>query len=109
MRIWDLSPDILCRKHLLAEHRELHAIWSILTQGKKGYSQHPETRRWRGKLHALYLRHQDLVGEMTRRGYKHQSPLDIRLASGEAEQREFVDHPETQKKILRRKKCGCRV
>jgi hypothetical protein len=46
---------------------------------------------------------------MSRRGYKHQSPLDIRLASGEADQREFVDSPETQKKILRKKKCGCRV
>jgi len=109
MRIWDLPPETLCRRHLLGEHRELHAIWSILTTGKKGYAHHPETRRWRGKLRALSLRHEDLVREMSRRGYKHQSPLDIRLASGEADQREFVDSPETQKKILRKKKCGCRV
>lgn len=77
--------------------------------GKRGYNNHPETKRWQGKLRALFLRHQALVREMTRRGYKHQSPLDMRLASGEAEQTEFVDQPETQKKILRKKKCGCRV
>lgn len=109
MRIWDIPPEILCRHHLLGEHRELHAIWSILTKGKKGYARHPETRRWVGRLKALYRRHDMLVEEMTRRGYRHQSPLDARMASGEDVQREFVDSPETQKKILRSKKCGCRV
>lgn len=108
MRIWDLPPDRLCRKHLLGEHRELHAIWSILTKDKKGYAHHPETRRWKGKLHALASRHQNLVQEMTRRGYKHRSPLDGRLATGEKQQTEFVDPPEKQKQILRNKKCGCR-
>ena len=32
MRVWDVSPKELCRAHLLGEHRELHAIWTILTQ-----------------------------------------------------------------------------
>ena len=36
MRIWDIAAHKLCRNHLLGEHRELHAIWSILTTGKKG-------------------------------------------------------------------------
>jgi hypothetical protein len=109
MRIWDIHPKGLCRNHLLGEHRELHAIWSILTTGKKGYAHHPETRRWKGRLQALYLRHQGLVQEMTRRGYKHQSPMDERLASGEAIQMEWVDSLEKQKKILEEKNCGCRV
>jgi hypothetical protein len=109
MRIWDIPPVSLCRNHLLGEHRELHAIWSILTKGKKGYAFHPETLRWKGRLKALYLRHQDLVREMKQRGYKHQSPLDKRLASGEARQTEFVDIPEVQRKILRKRDCGCRV
>jgi hypothetical protein len=43
MRIWDISPKRLCRNHLLGEHRELHAVWSVLTKGKKGYARHPET------------------------------------------------------------------
>jgi len=50
MRIWDIAPEKLCRNHLLGEHRELHAVWAILTKDKKGYSRHPEVLRWKGKL-----------------------------------------------------------
>ncbi len=32
MRVWDIHPKHLCRKHLLAEHRELHGLWNILTK-----------------------------------------------------------------------------
>jgi hypothetical protein len=63
MRIWDLPSKRLCRNHLLGEHRELHAIWSVLVNGKKGYSRHPETLRWKGKLKALFGRHEALVME----------------------------------------------
>lgn len=45
MRIWDISPGKLCKNHLLGEHRELHAIWTVITENKKGYSKHPETIR----------------------------------------------------------------
>jgi Pyrimidine dimer DNA glycosylase len=43
MRIWDLDPPSLCDRHLLGEHRELHAVWSVLTAGKRGHRDHPET------------------------------------------------------------------
>jgi len=43
MRIWDINPGYLHDKSLLGEHRELHAIVSILSKNKKGYSRHPET------------------------------------------------------------------
>ena len=109
MRIWDVAPARLCRAHLLGEHRELHGLWNILTQGKSGYRRHPETRRWEGKLAALYARHEALVGEMERRGYRHGTPLDRRLARGEAEQLEYVDDPTEQLRILRAKGCGCDV
>jgi hypothetical protein len=107
MRIWDLEPACLCRSHLLGEHRELHAVWAILTQDKRGYRHHPETRRWEGKLAALYRRHEALVAEMTRRGYRHASPLDRRLATGTAVQNDFVDPPARQHELLRAKHCGC--
>ena len=68
MRIWDILPKKLCRNHLLGEHRELHAIWSVIVNGKTGYAKHPETLRWKGKLKALYCRHEALVIEMTARG-----------------------------------------
>jgi hypothetical protein len=109
MRIWDLPPERLCRQHLLGEHRELHALWTILTAGKTGYARHPETLRWQGKLAALYARHEALVTEMHRRGFRHVSPLDPRLATGEAEQREYVDPPERQAMLLRAKGCDCVV
>jgi hypothetical protein len=109
MRIWDIPPEKLCRNHLLGEHRELHAIWSILTKGKTGYANHPETKRWRGHLKALYLRHEELVKELIRRGYRHQSPLEKHLATGKSAQAEFVDSPDVQKEILKKKNCGCLV
>jgi len=109
MRIWDIPPEKLCREHLLGEHSELHGIWSILTQGKKGYANHPEVKRWRGKLKALYRKHEDIVAEMLARGYQHNSPLDPELATGAEVQDPFVDSPEEQACILRDKGCNCRV
>lgn len=109
MRIWDLPPRKLCRQHLLGEHRELHAVWSVIVNGKAGYSRHPETLRWRGRLRALYLRHQLLAEEMARRGYNERTPLDKRLAKGSPVQDRFVDSPREQVRILRGKKCGCGV
>ncbi|ADI74947.1 conserved hypothetical protein [Methanohalobium evestigatum Z-7303] len=109
MRIWDIPPDKLCRNHLLGEHRELHALWSIIINNKKAYSNHPETLRWKDKLRALHLRHEKLVEEMDKRGYNHQSPLDVRFATGSDTQDEFIDSYEKQVKILKEKNCGCSV
>ena len=111
MRVWDVDVTILCRKHLLGEHRELHGLWNILTkhEGKGGYSQHPETKRWVGKLKALYNRHQALVEEMGRRGYIHNSPLDKSLAKGKSTQDLFINTILEQKKILKTKPCDCLV
>jgi hypothetical protein len=110
MRIWDVEPRLLCRQHLLGEHRELHGLWNILTKhgGVGGYSQHPETRRWVGKLAALRARHEALVAEMTRRGYRHGSNLDGE-ATGSSVQDEFIDTPTRQLEILRDKPCPCLV
>jgi hypothetical protein len=109
MRIWDIPPEKLCRNHLLGEHRELHAIWSILIHNKKGYAHHPETLRWRGKQKALYLRHEKLVEEMVRRGYHHYSSLEKIYVTGDAQQDVFIDSQEEQVRLLRQKKCGCTV
>jgi Pyrimidine dimer DNA glycosylase len=107
VRIWDVDPGALCDRHLLGEHRELHAIWSILTTGRRGYARHPETLRWRGRLAALYARHEAEVAEMARRGFNHASPLDPALATGAARQTEMVDSVEAQHERLARGACGC--
>jgi hypothetical protein len=107
MRIWDVDPARLCRSHLLGEHRELHGLWNILTQGRRGYRNHPETLRWQGRAAALFARHAALVAEMERRGYRHASPLDPSLATGAATQDVFVDTPARQLELLAAKPCDC--
>lgn len=117
MRVWDIHPKHLCRKHLLAEHRELHGLWNILTKHngparteadlRGGYARHPETLRWVGKQKALYERHEALVKEFTRRGYKHHTPLDKRLAKGSATQKDFINTVREQRAILKAKPCDC--
>jgi len=109
MRIWDINPQHLCRKHLLAEHRELHGLWNILTihQARGGYSKHPETLRWIGKNKALFNRHHLLIVEFTKRGYNHKSPLDENLATGLKYQDVFINSIDEQREILKNKTCDC--
>lgn len=111
MRVWDIEPKYLCRKHLLGEHRELHGLWNILTkhQAKGGYSKHPETLRWVGKTRALYERHEALVREFTKRGYQHHTPLDKKLAKGKKGQDEYINTLKEQKVLLKAKPCDCFV
>lgn len=111
MRVWDINPKNLCRKHLLAEHRELHGLWNILTKhgGKGGYSHHPETLRWAGKQKALFLRHEELVKEFLNRGYSHHTPLDDSLATGLDKQTVFINSVLEQKEILKKKPCDCLI
>lgn len=74
MRIWDVPAGYLNRQSLLGEHRELHGLHAILVHRKKGYSRHPETRRWIGCVAALCRRHALLAAEMRLRGYRDLTP-----------------------------------
>jgi len=109
MRIWDIETKYLCGKHLLAEHRELHGLWNILTKhkGRGGYSCHPETLRWIGKTRALYARHETLIREFAWRGYEHRTPLDKKIAKGKRAQNVFINTISEQKIILKNKTCAC--
>lgn len=72
MRMWMVDPALLCRKHLLGEHNELHMLAGSLLRGKsvEGF-----VRQGLLEPARLYQRHEDLAHEMLARGYKHQSPL----------------------------------
>jgi Pyrimidine dimer DNA glycosylase len=107
VRIWDVDVRLLCDRHLLGEHRELHAIWTVHTEDRRGYARHPETLRWRGRLAALYARHEAQVAEMGRRGFRHASPLDPARATGDATQGEFLDPRDVQLDRLAQQGCGC--
>ncbi len=107
MRIWDIKTKYLCKNHLLGEHRELHAIWNIITKNKISYKNHPEVKRWRGKLKALYLRHEEEIKEMKKRGYRHKSNLNKNQAKGEEEQKLYLESISEQIKNIKDKKCSC--
>jgi len=107
MRVWDLDQKLLYDRHLLCEHNEIHTIWSIITNNLKGFSNHPETNRWRGKLKALYLRHEATAREMEKRGFRHKSALDENLATGRAVQDELKDSIEAQERLLSEKDADC--
>lgn len=106
-----MPVECLCRKHLLGEHRELHGLWNILTKhgGSGGYSAHPETKRWVGKLAALYKRHQDLEKEIQERGYQHRSPLDKSLATDSEIQDIYINSLLEQRELLKNKICECPI
>jgi hypothetical protein len=66
------DPQIMCRKHLLGEHVELHMVSAWLLRGKRidGWIEG-------NCLEPLSIgkRHKALAVELARRGYKHRSPL----------------------------------
>ena len=104
MRIWDLPAGYLNRQSLLGEHRELHGIHIILSEGKSGYARHPETRRWQGALSGLVQRHALLAAEMGLRGYTDRTPVPG--GSTLTWPTTFVTEPGEQVTLLRRKYLG---
>ena len=105
MRVWDVSPRVLCRAHLLGEHREIHAVHAVIVRGSEGYSRHSETRRWVGKLPALAIRHARVADEMRSRGYRHASPM--RAGRGSKVQRSRLLSSGGQLARLAAKPCPC--
>ena len=102
MRVWDLNPGYLNRQSILGEHRELHAIVSIIKHSKKGYSRHPETLRWQGFGWALSQRHKLLAAEMNLRGYVDRTPVLLKTQTQKWPD-VFVDLPTAQFIILSKK------
>ena len=102
MRIWDINPGYLNRQSLLGEHRELHAIISIIVNRKKGYSKHPETVRWVGYGWALRQRHRIMVAEMSLRGFTDRSPVVTRTKK-DVWPETYIDEPFRQFQILEAK------
>ena len=72
MRMWMLPPQVMCRKHLLGEHVEMHMFAGSMIKGVSmdGYIEN-------GLMDAPLLRqrHDELVAEMEKRGYNHKSPM----------------------------------
>ena len=99
MRVWDIQPGYLNRQSLLGEHREIHALVSIIENDKRGFAHHPETLRWKPHLGTLKLRHDQTVSEMALRGYQHYSPVGQSALGPWPEV--YLDAPGAQFAILR--------
>lgn len=71
MRMWNVNPKILCMQHLMSEHYECHTMTGTL---RKGLS---ITRYLNGlyDISKLIERHNILVEEILKRGYKHNSQI----------------------------------
>jgi len=71
--MWMVNPKKMCRKHLVAEHCELHMFTGSIRLKKslEGYIQ-------KGIFEPVSIikRHNDLVKEFERRGYNHKTPLN---------------------------------
>lgn len=79
MRMWNVDPKCLCRKHLLGEHQECHSFTGTI---KKGISIKGYLKNGLIETHNLKKRHDDLAKEMIRRGYNHKSDLeDLKLSN----------------------------
>src|ERR1051325_3887978 len=70
MRMWMVDPRVLCRKHLLGEHVELHMLVASMRNGisLQGFFDNKLI-----ETHNVVRRQDQLVREMKRRGFKHAS------------------------------------
>ena len=72
MRQWMVDPKIMCRKHLLGEHVEHHMLLGTLKK-KKNVQGYVDKNLFEPQR--LFSRHAELVKEMYRRKFNHQSEL----------------------------------
>lgn len=69
-----VDPKLLCVKHLMGEHLEEHMFLGCI---KKGTSLKGYIEKGLVEIHNIKKRHDELSEEMIRRGYKHNSNLEV--------------------------------
>ena len=92
-----VNPRILCRNHLLGEHAEIHMFVETIS---RGYSVKRYLEKGLLEVHSLYDRHEELVREMKRRNYRHNSEIDKKLK--QAEQLGSIDKDKNFRQLLDR-------
>jgi len=74
MRMWGINPELLCKKHLLGEHGEIHKHRHNFVK------QHSIAKRISPVVQIapeqMQKRHNELAHEMLKRGYNHKSPYE---------------------------------
>lgn len=70
MRMWNVDPSLLCRKHMLGEHLEMHMLNGCI---KKGTSLKGYIEKGLVEVQNIKKRHDELASEMIKRGYNHKT------------------------------------
>lgn len=74
MRMWMITPRLLCDKHLLGEHGEIHKHRHNFEKGHKIDGRlYPEVQI---EPASMERRHDVLADEMLKRGMNHKSPFE---------------------------------
>lgn len=73
MRMWGVDPKVMCNRHLLGEHVEMHMFVGTIKRGTslRGYIDGGLV-----ETHLIDMRHDELAREMIRRGMNHKSPIE---------------------------------
>lgn len=72
MRMWMINPKLMCNKHILGEHVELHMLVGCLNKKKniEGYITGGLV-----EIHNIESRHNTIAQEMGFRGMNHNTPI----------------------------------
>jgi hypothetical protein len=100
MRMWNIEPRLMCNKHLLGEHVEMHMFAGTINKNKsiKGYID-----KGLVEVHNIKKRHDTIAEEMGKRGMKHKS----KLPRYPVKRIGTVNIKENEKDLFKRcKKCG---
>lgn len=73
MRMWMINPKLLCDKHLLGEHGEMHKFIPTFRKGYRVDKRFSPVVQIQFK--GYHERHEALAMEMLDRGMNHKSPL----------------------------------
>jgi len=78
MRMWNVDVKIMCNRHILGEHLEMHMFIGSIIKGTslKGYIENGLL-----EVHNITKRHQELEDEMKLRDIVHNSPIFISINS----------------------------
>lgn len=101
MRMWMVDPKILCKQHLLGEHVETHMFKGHIERKKsiQGYIANNCV-----EVKSIVNRHAELVEEIKRRGYNHNSELNrIQYEHLSRTDQEYnIDRAASQQELLKR-------
>ena len=105
MRMWKINPGLMCSRHLLGEHVEMHMFAGCLNKNKsiEGY-----IKKGLVETALIKMRHDVLAAEMKLRDFRHNSVLNLK--SEKCRRRGRVNVRVNEKELARRcRECGKRL